>query len=113
VHPVHAVGSSDGEIVVTLRDGLDECQRKTMRVWPPSARVDTLCGRSYDQAEMDGSPSSPSREQTKISVTCPNCGAAAPWRLNPFCSLTCRLVDLGVWLDEGYRIQAAERGDVP
>jgi endogenous inhibitor of DNA gyrase (YacG/DUF329 family) len=49
-------------------------------------------------------------------VICPNCGAAAPWRLNPhrpFCSLTCRLVDLGVWLDEGYRIQADERGDVP
>jgi endogenous inhibitor of DNA gyrase (YacG/DUF329 family) len=22
----------------------------------------------------------------------------------PFCSLTCRLLDLGVWLDEGYRI---------
>jgi endogenous inhibitor of DNA gyrase (YacG/DUF329 family) len=25
----------------------------------------------------------------------------------PFCSLTCRLLDLGVWLDEGYRIEAA------
>jgi len=65
---------------------------------------------------MDGSPSSPSREQTKITVTCPNYGAAALWRLNPhrpFCSLTCRLVDLGVRLDTGYRIQADERGDVP
>jgi len=31
----------------------------------------------------------------------------------PFCSLTCRLVDLGVWLDEGYRVGADERGDVP
>jgi endogenous inhibitor of DNA gyrase (YacG/DUF329 family) len=104
VHPVHAVGSSDGEILATLRDGLDECQRKTMRVCPPSARVDTLCGRSYDQAEMDGSPSSASREQTKISVTNPH---------RPFCSLTCRLVDLGVWLDEGYRIPADESGNVP
>ena len=65
---------------------------------------------------MDGSPSSPSREQTKITVTCPNCGAAALWRLNPhrpFCSLTGRLVDLGVRLDKGYRVQADERGDVP
>jgi endogenous inhibitor of DNA gyrase (YacG/DUF329 family) len=65
---------------------------------------------------MDGSPSFASREQTKISVTCPSCGAAAPWRPNPyrpFCSLTCRLVDLGVWLDEGYRIPADERGNVP
>jgi uncharacterized protein len=53
--------------------------------------------------------------RTQVSVTCPNCGAAAPWRPNPhrpFCSLTCRLVDLGVWLDEGYRIATDERGDV-
>ena len=29
------------------------------------------------------------------------------WRDNPqrpFCSLSCRLIDLGVWLDERYRI---------
>jgi endogenous inhibitor of DNA gyrase (YacG/DUF329 family) len=29
------------------------------------------------------------------------------WKGNPnrpFCSLSCRLIDLGVWLDEGYRI---------
>jgi endogenous inhibitor of DNA gyrase (YacG/DUF329 family) len=29
------------------------------------------------------------------------------WRGNPhrpFCSLSCRLIDLGVWLDERYRI---------
>jgi endogenous inhibitor of DNA gyrase (YacG/DUF329 family) len=65
---------------------------------------------------MDGSPSSASREQAKISVTCPYCEAAALWRPNPYrpsCSLTCRLVDLGVWLDEGYRIPADERGNVP
>jgi uncharacterized protein len=69
---------------------------------------------------MDGSPAPDSSrapgERTKISVTCPTCGGAAPWRPNPhlpFCSLTCRVVDLGVWLDEGYRIPADERGDVP
>jgi len=63
---------------------------------------------------MDGSPAPAPEERTKISVTCPTCGAAAPWRLDPhrpFCSLTWRLV--GVWLDEGYRIPADERGDVP
>jgi endogenous inhibitor of DNA gyrase (YacG/DUF329 family) len=37
----------------------------------------------------------------------------APNPHRPFCSLTCRLVDLGVWLDEGYRIPPDERGDVP
>lgn len=27
----------------------------------------------------------------------------------PFCSLTCQLLDLGVWLDEGYRVESEER----
>jgi hypothetical protein len=50
------------------------------------------------------------------SVTCPTCNASASWQGNahrPFCSLTCRLVDLGVWLDEGYRVPEDEDGDVP
>lgn len=40
-------------------------------------------------------------------VTCPNCRMPAPWDGNPhrpFCSLSCRLIDLGDWLDERYRI---------
>jgi uncharacterized protein len=40
-------------------------------------------------------------------VTCPTCRAPAPWQGNPhrpFCSPSCRLIDLGVWLDERYRI---------
>jgi endogenous inhibitor of DNA gyrase (YacG/DUF329 family) len=47
-------------------------------------------------------------------VTCPTCRKRAPWHGNPhrpFCSLTCRLIDLGVWLDEGYRISEDERED--
>jgi endogenous inhibitor of DNA gyrase (YacG/DUF329 family) len=41
-------------------------------------------------------------------VACPGCGAPAeyspanPWR--PFCSERCRLVDLGAWASESYRI---------
>jgi hypothetical protein len=41
-------------------------------------------------------------------VACPSCGAPAafapsnPWR--PFCSERCRLVDLGAWASEAYRI---------
>ena len=50
-------------------------------------------------------------------VRCPTCGAATTWRENPqrpFCSLTCRLIDLGVWLDERYRIPPREdEGDAP
>jgi uncharacterized protein len=40
---------------------------------------------------------------------CPRCRRAVPWTTNPhrpFCSLSCRLLDLGVWLDDGYRIEA-------
>ena len=41
------------------------------------------------------------------SHRCPRCAATVVWKDNPdrpFCSLSCRLIDLGVWLDEGYRI---------
>jgi endogenous inhibitor of DNA gyrase (YacG/DUF329 family) len=40
-------------------------------------------------------------------VTCPTCRARTAWDGNPqrpFCSLTCRLIDLGVWLGERYRL---------
>ncbi|HEY7364704.1 MAG TPA: DNA gyrase inhibitor YacG [Methylomirabilota bacterium] len=42
-------------------------------------------------------------------VRCPQCRRRSVWLGNPhrpFCSLTCRLLDLGEWLDEGYRIGA-------
>jgi uncharacterized protein len=47
-------------------------------------------------------------------VTCPTCRTPAPWDGNPhrpFCSLSCRLIDLGVWLDERYRIGPAGSDD--
>jgi uncharacterized protein len=40
-------------------------------------------------------------------MTCPTCRQRAAWHGNvhrPFCSLSCRLVDLGAWLDGRYRI---------
>jgi endogenous inhibitor of DNA gyrase (YacG/DUF329 family) len=43
-------------------------------------------------------------------VRCPRCGTGRDWSGNPnrpFCSLACRLIDLGVWLDERYRIPGA------
>jgi endogenous inhibitor of DNA gyrase (YacG/DUF329 family) len=50
-------------------------------------------------------------------VTCPTCQRATEWHGNahrPFCSLSCRLIDLGVWLDERYRIPAEPRdGEFP
>jgi uncharacterized protein len=43
----------------------------------------------------------------KSSPTCPICrkpAAARGEQAFPFCSARCRLVDLGRWLDEDYRI---------
>ena len=51
------------------------------------------------------------------SVLCPRCGKRIELEGNPqrpFCSLPCRLIDLGRWLDERYRIpveESAESGD--
>jgi len=45
------------------------------------------------------------------TVPCPRCGAPAPyspdnaWR--PFCSERCRLIDLGNWAAEAYRVPAS------
>ena len=47
-------------------------------------------------------------------MTCPTCGGPTPWSDNPhrpFCSLTCRLIDLGGWLDERYRIASPRPED--
>lgn len=44
--------------------------------------------------------------------TCPTCGAPAPWtpenRWRPFCSERCKLIDLGQWADEKYRVPVVE-----
>jgi endogenous inhibitor of DNA gyrase (YacG/DUF329 family) len=41
-------------------------------------------------------------------VSCPQCGKPAQWdpanRFRPFCSERCRLIDLGAWASESYRI---------
>ncbi|NBU59823.1 MAG: DNA gyrase inhibitor YacG, partial [Betaproteobacteria bacterium] len=46
------------------------------------------------------------------TVSCPQCGAdsvfgaANPFR--PFCSERCRLIDLGAWASESYRVPVDE-----
>jgi endogenous inhibitor of DNA gyrase (YacG/DUF329 family) len=43
-------------------------------------------------------------------VSCPACGAQVRWvpesRFRPFCSERCKLVDLGAWATERYRVAA-------
>jgi endogenous inhibitor of DNA gyrase (YacG/DUF329 family) len=47
-------------------------------------------------------------EKIKIlKVRCPRCGTRTEWQGNPnrpFCSEKCRLVDLGRWASEEYRV---------
>ena len=41
-------------------------------------------------------------------VPCPRCGTQAPYapenRWRPFCSERCRVIDLGAWASESYRV---------
>lgn len=44
-------------------------------------------------------------------VICPHCGQKALWDNNPFrpfCSERCRLIDLGQWVEGGYRIPSPD-----
>lgn len=46
-------------------------------------------------------------------VACPTCGNQVPWipesRYRPFCSERCRLIDLGAWATESYRVAGSEQ----
>jgi endogenous inhibitor of DNA gyrase (YacG/DUF329 family) len=46
-------------------------------------------------------------------VTCPTCGKEQVWdssnRYRPFCSERCKLIDLGKWANEEYRVEQRER----
>ena len=53
------------------------------------------------------------------AVGCPNCGATVEWtpaeRWRPFCSERCKVIDLGGWASEAYRVplaEAPEPGDI-
>lgn len=46
-------------------------------------------------------------------VACPQCGKKTPWNpanpYRPFCSERCKLIDLGQWAKEEYRIPEQQR----
>jgi endogenous inhibitor of DNA gyrase (YacG/DUF329 family) len=51
-------------------------------------------------------------------VPCPQCGKAVEWTPasihRPFCSERCKLIDLGAWASESYRVptpESPETGD--
>jgi len=47
----------------------------------------------------------------------PRCGSTVEWtaenRWRPFCSERCKLIDLGAWATEKYRVPVAEENDQP
>lgn len=51
------------------------------------------------------------------TVSCPQCGKSVAWAPNspyrPFCSERCKLLDLGAWAEESYRIPVAESKEDP
>lgn len=50
-------------------------------------------------------------------VNCPVCGKAAPFDtgnpFRPFCSERCKLIDLGQWATESYRVPAEDEPEPP
>ena len=50
-------------------------------------------------------------------VNCPHCGSGVEWnstnRWRPFCSERCKMMDLGAWASENYRIPVTEDPDTP
>ncbi len=49
----------------------------------------------------------------KKKIRCPQCGKTTNWEGNPyrpFCSERCKLIDLGLWLAEEYRLEVPPEG---
>ena len=46
-------------------------------------------------------------------VNCPRCGMTVEWTpensYRPFCSERCKLIDLGAWATESYRVPVEQR----
>ncbi|MDH3288775.1 MAG: DNA gyrase inhibitor YacG [Betaproteobacteria bacterium] len=51
------------------------------------------------------------------AVNCPTCGKPVLWTPDsawrPFCSNRCKMIDLGAWATERYRVPAIEDADQP
>lgn len=49
-------------------------------------------------------------------VRCPQCGGESRWspenKFRPFCSERCKLIDLGAWASEAYRVPVQEADEM-
>jgi len=51
----------------------------------------------------------------KTEIKCPQCSKPVLWQNNPdrpFCSERCRLIDLGRWAEESYRIAGKSQDEL-
>ena len=50
-----------------------------------------------------------------VKVRCPQCGVESVWEtanpFRPFCCERCKLIDLGAWASEAYRVPVEENPD--
>ena len=73
----------------------------------PQRRPVGLCGDPPHPSRAIARPMSPVKH-----VACPQCGVRVEWtpasKYRPFCSERCKLIDLGAWASESYRIPIAE-----
>ena len=63
---------------------------------------------------MSSSSSRSATSDTKV-VACPQCGTSVAWeeknRYRPFCSERCKMIDLGAWATEAYRVPVEDEND--
>src|SRR5262249_7286287 len=107
---------------ITLRGTPQGVNGKSGRSAAKVLELTRFVGGEYVQDGMvtDHEPSTPGQAPQAGNdgrVPCPSCSTRVLWRGNlhrPFCSLACRLIDLGQWLDERYRIPSEDgTGDAP
>ena len=52
---------------------------------------------------------------TNRAVPCPHCATQVAWssenKYRPFCSERCKMIDLGQWASEAYRVPQSEAPD--
>jgi endogenous inhibitor of DNA gyrase (YacG/DUF329 family) len=50
-------------------------------------------------------------------VSCPRCAKPVPWGpespFRPFCSERCKMIDLGAWASEEYRVAVNDKDEDP
>ena len=53
--------------------------------------------------------------QSSHTVSCPRCAKPVRWGpespFRPFCSERCKMIDLGAWANESYRVPVEERDE--